>query len=151
MSCGIVAFPRILMRHKWLKTWDTREMPWRGPGKYTAKRSADIFKIFEDRFTNDQRLIKIIPSQAANSWLANQLVIYFNDPFYNPNQVSASAIAIAPYFGNAVADAIVSNNQVNSITVQQITDSLQSSLADANNGCSIIKQLPTHNLTPDML
>ncbi|MFN8244841.1 MAG: T9SS type A sorting domain-containing protein [Ferruginibacter sp.] len=123
-------------------------MPWERTWKYTAKRSADIFKIFEDRFTNDQRLIKIIPSQAANSWLANQLVTYFNDPFYNPNQVSASAIAIAPYFGNAVADAIVSNNQVNSITVQQITDSLQSSLADAKQWMLNNKAVAnTHNLT----
>jgi len=81
-------------------------------------------------FTNDQRLIKIIPSQAANSWLTNELVTYFNDPFYNPTQVTANAIAIAPYFGNEVADDIVINNQVNTITIPQIIQYLQTSMTN---------------------
>jgi hypothetical protein len=106
--------------------------PWERTWKYTAKRSADVFRIFEDVFTNDQRLIKIIPSQAANSWLSDQLVTYFNDPFYNPTQVTADAIAIAPYFGNDVADDIVINNQVNTITIPQIIQNLQTSMTNTS-------------------
>lgn len=102
--------------------------PWERTWKYTAKRSADVFRIFENVFINDQRLIKIIPSQAANSWLTNELVTYFNDSFYNPTQVTANAIAIAPYFGNEVADDIVSNNLVNTITIPQILQNLQTSM-----------------------
>ena len=104
--------------------------PWERTWKYTAKRSADVFRIFENVFTNDQRLIKIIPSQAANSWLTNELVTFFNDPFYNPTQVTANAIAIAPYFGNEVADDIVINNQVNTITIPQIIQYLQTSMTN---------------------
>lgn len=81
-------------------------------------------------FINDQRLIKIIPSQAANSWLTNELVTYFNDSFYNPTQVTANAIAIAPYFGNEVADNIVTNNLVSTISIAQILQNLQTSMTN---------------------
>ncbi len=121
---------------------------WERAWKYTAKRSADVFKIFEDVFTNDQRLVKIIPSQAVNSWLTNQLVTFFKDPFYNPNQVTANAIAIAPYFGHDVANNIVTNNQVNTITVPQIVQNLQTSLAEAYQGMIDNKAVAnTHNLS----
>lgn len=120
---------------------------WERAWKYTAKRSADVFKIFEDEFTNDQRLVKIIPSQAVNSWLTNQLVTFFNDTVYNPNQVSANAIAIAPYFGHEVANAIVSNNQVNTITTPQIIQELQNSLSAAYQGMMDNKTVAAnHNL-----
>lgn len=104
---------------------------WERAWKYTAKRSADVFKIFEDVMSNDQRLIKIIPSQGANSWLSNQLITYFNDPIYNPNQVTADALAIGPYFGYPVANDIVNNGLVNTITIPQIMQELQNSLTDA--------------------
>jgi hypothetical protein len=81
--------------------------------------------------SNDQRLIKIIPSQGANSWLSNQLITFFNDSIYNPNQVTADALAIAPYFGGSVANDIVTNGLVNSITVPQIMQELQNSFTDA--------------------
>lgn len=104
---------------------------WERAWKYTAKRSADVFNIFEDVFTNEQRLIKIIPSQAANSWLTNQLVTFFNDPQYNPNQVTADKIAIAPYFGHNVADNIINNNLENTITIPEIIQELQTSLTNS--------------------
>ena len=52
---------------------------WERAWKYTAKRSADVFKVFSDVFIDDTRIIKIIPSQAANSWVTNQIVNFFND------------------------------------------------------------------------
>lgn len=121
--------------------------PWERAWKYTAKRSADVFKLFEDVFMNDQRLVKVIPSQAVNSWLTNQLVTFFNDPIYNPHRVSANAIAIAPYFGHEVADNIVSSNQVNSITVPQIMQELQNALNSAYQAMDDNKTVAiTHNL-----
>jgi hypothetical protein len=120
---------------------------WERAWKYTAKRSADVFKIFEDVFSNDQRLVKIIPSQAVNSWLTNQLVTFFNDPLYNPSGVKANAIAIAPYFGYGVADNIVANNQVNTINVQQIIQELKNSMSHAFQTMLDNKTIATtHNL-----
>ena len=101
----------------WVRAW-----------KWTAKRSADIFRIFEDEFGGSDRLYKIIPSQAVNSWLSNEIITYFKDPAYNPTQVSANALAIAPYFGGEVPQEIVSEGIVNSITVEQIIDRMEFSL-----------------------
>lgn len=104
---------------------------WERALKFTAKRSADIFSRFEAIFTNDARLIKLLPSQAANSGLADQLVTFFNDSQFNPSGVKASAIAIAPYFGNSVADDIATNGQVNSITVPGIINLLKTSITES--------------------
>ncbi|MDV7395682.1 hypothetical protein RZS08_30110, partial [Arthrospira platensis SPKY1] len=105
--------------------------PWERTWKYTARRSADIFVIFENVFENDARLVRIIPSQAANSWLSNQLITFFNDPFYNPQQVTADALAIAPYFAGSVANDIVDEGLVNTISIPEIVDRMEGSLPQA--------------------
>ncbi len=105
--------------------------PWERTWKYTAKRSADVFRIFNEVFPDDDRLIRIIPSQAANSWLTNQLITYFNDPAFNPTQVKADAVAIAPYFGGEVANAIVANQEENDVTIPEIIERMQQSLPEA--------------------
>ncbi|WP_037356648.1 T9SS type A sorting domain-containing protein [Schleiferia thermophila] len=105
---------------------------WERAWKYTVKRSADVFKIFEDVFDNDSRLIKIIPTQATtNGWLSEQLISYFNNPLYNPHGVSANTLSIAPYFAGNVADQIVSDGVVNSITTAEIITRMQNSLTEA--------------------
>ena len=104
---------------------------WERAWKYTAKRSADVFRIFDAVFNNSDRLVKIIPSQAANSWLTNQLVTFFNDPLYNPDQVTADAIAIGPYFGHLVANTIADAGLTESISIEAIIDSLDASLPEA--------------------
>jgi hypothetical protein len=105
--------------------------PWERTWKYTAKRSADIFVIFENVFDDDARLVKVIPSQAANSWLSNQLITFFNDPLYNPQQVTADALAIAPYFAGGVANDIVDEGLVTAITIPEIVDRMEASLPQA--------------------
>lgn len=97
-------------------TGERWELTW----QYTAKRSADIFRIFEEEFVDKKRLVKVIPSQAANSWLSNQLITYFKDPKYNPTGVTADALAIAPYFAGSVANKIVEDGLVQSITLDEI-------------------------------
>lgn len=119
--------------------------PWEVSWKYTAKRSADIFHIFEGVFTTPGRLIKTIPSQAANSWLSNQLVTYFNDPAYNPNGVSANAIAIAPYFAGSVANTIVDENLVSTITVEEIVERMGNSLDEALQFMTDNRQVAANN------
>lgn len=104
---------------------------WERTWKYTAKRSADVFHIFENVFENDQRLTKVIPSQAANPWLSGQLINFFNDAQYNPNSVEADALAIAPYFAGAVANEIVAENLVSEISVEQVVDRMEDALPEA--------------------
>lgn len=104
---------------------------WEQGWKYTAYRSAQVFSLFEAAVDNEDRIVKIIPSQSANPWLSGQLVNYFNDPQYNPEGMEADALAIAPYFANAVANDIVANDEVSTITVEEIVERMATSLTQA--------------------
>lgn len=106
---------------------------WERALKFAAKRSADIFKIFEDVFVDDSRLIKVLASQAANSGLSNQYINFFKSTMYNPHQITAHALAIAPYFANSVADQIVADGVVHTITIPEIITRMQNSLPQAYN------------------
>ncbi len=104
--------------------------PWGRAWKYTAKRSADVFYIFESVFGPSTQLVKVVPCWAGNDWVSNEIMSYFNDPLYNPKQVKADAMAIAPYFGGAVGDQIGRNNEVSSISVAEIVRRIRTSLPE---------------------
>lgn len=60
--------------------------------KFYAKRSVEIFKIWQHAFSNKQRLIRTLAGWSANSDLSSQLLSY------NQTYRYTDAIAIAPYF-----------------------------------------------------
>ncbi|MGF1547476.1 MAG: hypothetical protein ACFCUG_09120 [Thiotrichales bacterium] len=72
--------------------------------KYTAaqmfysKRAVEIFKIFEKVFGGDERLVKVLASQAANAWFGDLILGYGEAARH------ADALAIAPYFGGHLGD-----------------------------------------------
>ena len=66
--------------------------------RFQARRSMEVFAIFEDEIGRD-RLVRVMASQAANPWVAEQLLT-----FENAGQ-STDALAIAPYFGVSVDHA----------------------------------------------
>ncbi|WP_020534492.1 T9SS type A sorting domain-containing protein [Lewinella cohaerens] len=105
------------------------EASWDRAWQYTAKRSADIFRVFTDTFGGADRLIRIIPTQAANAWVTNRIMEYFNAPMYNPTQVAVDAIAIAPYFGGTdVANTIVSQGEIATISIAEIVARMEATL-----------------------
>lgn len=65
--------------------------PWEAAWRYTAHRSVEIFKIWERVFGGTKRLCRVLPSQAANSYVSEQ-ICSFNDAFKQ-----ADCLAIAPY------------------------------------------------------
>lgn len=67
------------------------------PAAYTARRSLEIFRIWEQVFGGPDRLLRVLPSQAANRHLSEQIV-KADDAFR-----SADALAIAPYLSFNVA------------------------------------------------
>lgn len=69
------------------------EKPWEAAWKYTGLRSKQIFAIWDEVFGTDARtrLVRVLASQAANSYVAGQ-VITSADAYK-----SADALAIAPY------------------------------------------------------
>ncbi|MFT5512355.1 MAG: hypothetical protein ACI8SE_000753 [Bacteroidia bacterium] len=105
--------------------------PWEQRWQFYAKRTADVMQIFETEFSGNNRLVKVIASQSANSWLTNYIIEKFNDVKYNSSQVKADVIAIAPYFGGSIANVIGDAGLINSVSVNDILDSMEKSLPQA--------------------
>jgi hypothetical protein len=80
---------------------------------YHSRRSVQIFKIFEEVFGGTQRLVRVLGSQAANPWVSDQVMTYENAHDY------ADAIAIAPYFGNALGNPKTAD-EVASLSLDEI-------------------------------
>jgi hypothetical protein len=70
--------------------------PWDAAWKYTAYRSVQIFKIWTDVFGGTERFIRVLPSQAGNSGVAEQVLSFQNAA------KNADVLAIAPYFNFSV-------------------------------------------------
>lgn len=70
------------------------ERPWEGAAKYFAKRSVEIFKIWQDVIGDNKRLVRVIAWQAAGGeYWSDKMVLSYNDAYKN-----CDALAIAPYF-----------------------------------------------------
>lgn len=67
------------------------DKPWEAAWRYTAYRSVQIFTIWEEVFGGAERLVRVLPSQAANAYISEQIV-GFQNAFEK-----ADALAIAPY------------------------------------------------------
>ena len=67
------------------------DKPWEAAWHFTAQRSVEIFKIWEDVFGGSGRLVRVLSSQAANAYVAEQIVSW-KDAWQH-----ADALAIAPY------------------------------------------------------
>jgi len=46
------------------------EKPWEAAWRYTAYRSVQIFRIWEEVFGGTKRLVRVLPSQAANPYVS---------------------------------------------------------------------------------
>jgi hypothetical protein len=98
-----------------------KERPWEAGWHFTAYRSTQIFKIWEDVFGGTDRLVRVLASQAANSYVSEQ-IIGFQDAYKH-----ADALAIAPYLtciaapGNKPLDS----NDMEKWTVDQALDYLE--------------------------
>ena len=109
---------------------------WKAGQMYAALRSAEIWAIFKNVFGTemDSRVVKVLASQSVNSGISEMRLGVFNDRFLNPGGIFPDALAIAPYFGGHVANDIVDNQQVDSISVADILDlahqSIQSTLPE---------------------
>ena len=97
------------------------EKPWEAAWRYTAHRSVQIFAIWEAVFGGRDRLVRVLPTQAANPYVSER-VVEFRDAYKH-----ADALAIAPYIscnvpreGNGLT-----TSQVEKWTVEQALDHLQ--------------------------
>ena len=91
---------------------------------YTAYRSVQMFNIFQSVLGSSSPMIRVIASQAENSWLSDQ-TLQFQNAF-----ASADVLAIAPYFncsdvatgGFGVLGDLPTADQVVAMSIDQIDD-----------------------------
>jgi hypothetical protein len=117
---------------------------------FLAKRSAEIFAIFDDVFgAQKSRVVKVLAYQAAADanvdikYLATyRLIEYFNSSSINnvsinPRGIKLDSLAIAPYFGYAIADNLVKEGKISatpgapvSVTVNEVLDRCDKAIDD---------------------
>ena len=73
-----------------------QERPWEAGWHFTAVRSVEMFKIWEQVFDGRDRLVRVLPSQAASSNVSRQ-ILGFRDAARH-----ADALAIAPYISMSI-------------------------------------------------
>jgi hypothetical protein len=97
------------------------EKPWEAAWRYTAYRSVQIFRIWEQTL-GKERLVRVFPSQAANSYVSEQIV-GFRDAWKE-----GDALAIAPYVTcNVASQGKPSAGEVENWSVDQALDYMERS------------------------
>lgn len=117
---------------------------WEKVWKFTSKRSADVFFIFENVFGTSDRFVKILPTQNV-PFVAEQIVNNFNNILYNPNQVTADVIAVAPYFGGGIGNDLGNSGDYATVTISEILDLAEITINTAINNASGINNIATNN------
>ncbi len=101
-----------------VRNWASADgMSWQ---KWYARRSVEIFKIFEDVFGGRDRLVRVVASQAAGTSTSQAIV----------NAVPAGAadvLAIAPYFGGKLGTEGQAGT-TRRMSVSQVLDACQADL-----------------------
>jgi hypothetical protein len=98
--------------------------------RYFAKRSAEIFQIFETVWGSESdRLVNVLAGFTAQTAVTAEILSAFhqaqiNGVDVNPTSVAADAFAVGPYFGGDIAQSIFDAGQSTSTTVSQILDQL---------------------------
>jgi hypothetical protein len=101
------------------------EKQWEAAWRYTAQRSMEIFRLWEEVFGGRERLVRVLPSQAANSYITSQIAGWQNAGR------NADVLAIAPYIsmnipaeGNGFTAAAVATWSVDRILDYAETNAL---------------------------
>jgi len=91
---------------------------------FTVARSLEMFKIWEQEFggSASSRIVKVLAGQMGR-YNADLIAQGLNSPIINPDNVSADALSLAPYFGTEVYSRLDTNLYC-SYTQADILDSL---------------------------
>jgi len=97
------------------------EKPWEAAWRYTAYRSVQIFKIWEEEFGGRERLVRVLPTQAAVPYISERIA-EFQDACKQ-----ADALAVAPYITCNVPreGKGLTTGEVEKWTVDQALDHLE--------------------------
>ena len=100
-----------------------KERPWEGGGMFYARRSVQMFGIWEKAFGGRERLVRVIAWQSGNAHWMRKIVLPFEDAWKHTD-----ALSIAPYVACNVPPAGkgLTAGQVEKWTVEQALDYMES-------------------------
>lgn len=95
-----------------------KDKPWEAGWHYTALRSMEIFKIWEEVFGGHDRLVRVLPTQSGNT-AVSEGILSFRDAAKH-----ADALAIAPYMPYSIGRGKNASlgEQMKDWTVEQMLD-----------------------------
>ncbi len=96
--------------------------PFEAALSYYAKRSEEIFQIWEDVFGSSDRLVRVVAAQSGNPWTSEKIL------GFEKAHESADALAIAPYFGGDLGKP-ETQNQVARISLGEIMNRCRTHMA----------------------
>jgi hypothetical protein len=97
--------------------------------KWQARRSGEIFAIFQKVFGGCDRLVRVLAGQSSNPDLNENLLRSFYDEDVNPKKGQVDALAVAPYIGAELAMNLVHKKQHRAITPSELAARLQGCIA----------------------
>ena len=94
--------------------------------KYTAKRAADVFRIFNSVFGADStQLVHVLATHGHNIASGNTLIAAFNNTAINPSNIKADVLAVAPYFSGEIFQTLIGEGRMDTISVEEVLDSMR--------------------------
>ncbi|MBI5688255.1 MAG: hypothetical protein HZC54_24545 [Verrucomicrobia bacterium] len=95
-----------------------KERPWEAGWHFTAVRSMDIFKIWEEVFGGHERFVRVLPSQSGVTSVSEGVLGFRNAAKH------ADALAVAPYMGYTIGRGKTANlaDQMKDWSVNQMLD-----------------------------
>ena len=96
--------------------------PYEAQLRYSAQRSIEVFKIFEEVFGGKDRLVRVLAAHGAHPWTGTTAMDW------KEAYKSADAMAIAPYFGNAYGDPKTAD-KVAAMSVDELLDGCKKMIA----------------------
>ena len=114
--------------------------PVRAGHLFAAKRSFEIFKIFEDVFSEEDRLVHVLAGQGAWPDVAENMLQASQDATLNPDNIDVDAIAIAPYFGWGLGRALHDRGEAGTISAAALLDSLEATMP-----AEVVEMVNSHN------
>lgn len=93
---------------------------WIAGNKFTALRSVQIWKIFQEEFGADARVRRVLATQVSYDTVTLTRLAAVNDPAINPDYLMPDVLAIAPYFGHNYTVNDIPPNAANYPTVDEI-------------------------------
>jgi hypothetical protein len=97
---------------------------------FYAKRSEEIFDIWEDVFGNNDRLVRVLSAQSGNPWTSEKIL------GFEKAHESADALAIAPYFGGYLGNP-KTQNEVSKMSLGEILNRCRTHMAEGHRKVAI--------------